>query len=93
MSDYRENLHMIPSHMHDAILRYIEDGIRPGSFLEAIISNDLKGAFMRADHINSEHIKDFVEYMYWHTPSSCQGSQEAFENWVQRGGLKGLIGA
>ena len=50
------NLDLIPDHMHGAVIRYVEDGIEPGGFLEAVLCNDLKGAVMRADAINKARL-------------------------------------
>jgi hypothetical protein len=36
----------------------------PGSFVQAVLDNDLHGAFSRADHINSQVMKFYVTMMY-----------------------------
>jgi hypothetical protein len=83
------NLARLPEHMHGAIARYIERGIPPGSFLEAVLSNDLKGAVGRADHINRERIGDYVRFLYNDAPAGCWGSPEAVSDWIKAGGLLG----
>ena len=45
----------IPDYMMDGVERYIEQGIEPGDFLSAIITNNLSEAVRRAD---DEHIKN-----------------------------------
>ena len=89
MYDGETGFDMIPPHMHDAVRRYVENGVHPGSFLEAIFTNDLSGAFGRADAINSNLIKNWVEFSYWHVPAICRGSIENFENWMRAGGVIG----
>ena len=36
---------LIPQHMRGGIERYVMNGVPPGSFLTAVLSNDLKEAF------------------------------------------------
>lgn len=89
MYDGKTGFDEIPEHMHGAVRRYVENGIHPGSFLEAIFTNDLSGAFGRADEINARRIKEWVEFTYWHVPAVCRGSVENFENWMKAGGMNG----
>ena len=79
----------IPEHMRDGTKRYIESGIPPGSFLEAVICNDLRGAFMRADHINVEAMKDWAMFFYNDVPGNCHGSPEVYDAWIKQGGMGG----
>jgi hypothetical protein len=85
----RANWNLIPEHIRDGVALWISDGIAPGGFLSAVIRNDLKDAFGRADHINRERIHDIVSFFYSHAPSPCWGSPEAFDRWEQAGGLNG----
>jgi hypothetical protein len=75
--------------MMEGIKLYIDYGskrARPGSFLTAIICNNLRAAVMYADDENMVNIPAYVDYFYNHTPLDCWGSEERFENWQ---GLKG----
>lgn len=72
----------IPPHMMAAMQRYVQEGVQPGSFLSAIISNDLKEACARADDINKDLIWEYAHWFYNHAPSSCWGSPENMENWI-----------
>ena len=83
------NYDRIPEHMQGAAQRYIEKGIPPGSFLTAVICNDLRGAFQRADHINTDAMLDWVSFFYNDVPGNCYGSPEAYDAWLKRGGLGG----
>ncbi len=73
---------MVPQHAKEALDRYVEDHIPPGGFLLAVLSNDLSGAVGRADSINREHLSDIVKYCYNKIPSSCWGSPEAVDRWL-----------
>ena len=78
---------LIPSHMTGAMRRYIEHGISPGHFLTALLSNDLRGTFQRADEENSAAVGNYVQFLYNYAPSGCWGSPERFDAWFKQGGL------
>lgn len=82
-------MNMIPEHMHGAIKRYVEDGIPPGSFLEAVLCNDLRNAVLKADDINKNHLVQWVQFLMWEVPAACHGSEKAYEIWIGMGGLNG----
>ena len=73
----------IPDRMLDGIKRYVEDGIIPGSFLRAIIENDLRNAVGCADDENLVNIPAYVSYFYNETPGACWGSKEKMKRWVE----------
>lgn len=89
MANYRDHLEMLPGHIRDGVLRYIEQGVPTGDFLRAVFSNDLKGAVCRADSTNQRAIVEIVQFMVWYAPAVCQGSPERYENWIEIGGLEG----
>jgi len=80
---------MLPERMHGGVRRYIEDGIPPGHFLTAVISNDLREACARADEENQRLLFDYVRFFYCHAPQSCWGSPDRFAAWVSHRGLNG----
>ena len=71
----------VPNHMRGAYQRWIENGIKPGSFGEALLSNDLKETFGRADHINKHHIGTTLAWFYNYAPCHCWGSPENVAEW------------
>lgn len=73
----------LPEHMRDGMRLYIEHCVPPGSFLEAVLSNDLREACVRADAVNRDRLFDFVAFLFNHAPSSCWGSPEAVREWVE----------
>jgi hypothetical protein len=85
-----EQLSMLPDYMRDGMRLYIERGVPPGHFMSALLSNDLKETFARADHINARAVGDYVKFLYNHAPSGCWGSKSNFEGWVDKGGMVGL---
>ena len=80
----------IPDHMHGAISRYIVDGIPPGSFLTALMANDLVETLGRADYMNKGLVPNYVEWFYQHAPSPCWGSYSRVNEWQKRGGARGI---
>jgi hypothetical protein len=70
--------------MLDAIRRYIDDRIPPGSFLTAVICNDLREAVGRADDDNLAHLPAFIGYFYNEAPSRCWGSEEKMQAWLEQ---------
>lgn len=74
----------IPEYMMAGLLRYIEHGIPPGSFLEAVLENDLKAAVGRADDINMRNIPAYIGYLYNEAPRGCWGSPKIVEAWINQ---------
>lgn len=79
---WKEKLHMLPDHMQGAMERYIEHGMLPGSFLTAVLENDLFEAVGRADEVNKYSLPQYVMFLYNYAPSGCYGSREKIERWV-----------
>ena len=79
----------IPAYTKEAIDLYVTDGILPGGFLTSVITNDLKGAFSRADDNNRAALESIVRYIMWEVPSDCQGAVDKVLAWTESGGIKG----
>lgn len=76
----------LPEHLRAGMQRYIEHGIEPGSFLTAVLCNDLMGAMARSDETTRAELWSICAFLYNEAPAICFGSVEAFEAWLQRGG-------
>ena len=74
----------IPKYMHDSIINYYENGWSPGSFLEAIINNDLREAVGRADDTNIDCLKAYIMWFYNQAPSGTWGYSTAVEDWLKK---------
>lgn len=70
--------------MRGAVERYLNNGIMPGSFMTAVLENNLKEAFGRADSYNSQNMKDIIGYLYNEIPSSAWGSKERVTQWLEQ---------
>lgn len=75
---------MIPSHIKEAIDRHVEHGLKGGSFVEAVLANDLREAFGTADETSTRYLKDIVAYCYNEIPSPCWGSREGVRAWREK---------
>lgn len=75
----------IPVTMMEGIQCYIQKQCRPGTFLQAIIENDLKTAVVMADHINIRIIPAYVNYFYNNAPKDCWGHKGVIEEWFSKG--------
>ena len=84
------NWGLIPEHMRSGVQRYIEFGIKPGSFLTSMIENDLRGAVENADAENAHALRGYVQFFYSYGPAECWGSPEKMKKWVVQGGLNKL---
>lgn len=82
-SELAEGYDLIPSHTQGAIERYILNGIPPGSFLTAVLSNDLKEAVARADAENQRNLVNWVKFLYNHVPGRAWGSPAAVKAWYE----------
>ena len=67
-----------------AIDRWVEYGIQPGDFLTAVLENNLREAFGRADYGNRLTLYDIVGYCHNEIPGQCWGSPEKCKAWKER---------
>ena len=81
---------LIPGHCQDGMRQYIEAGRPTGSFLRAVLENDLIESFRCADDINVCRIRDYLVFMHNYAPAMCYGSPEKVEAWINAGGMKGI---
>lgn len=92
MREYKGGLHLLPEHMRGGVERYIERGLpHMGSFLRAVMENNLTEAFGRADDANTAAMKNWAIFVYSYAPAGCHGSPERVKDWIERGGLVGRV--
>ncbi|KKK91455.1 hypothetical protein LCGC14_2712810 [marine sediment metagenome] len=78
----------IPDYTLDGLQRYIQWGIPTGSFLQAVLSNDLFEAFATADITNRDAMFGIVGWIYNNAPSKCHGNAEAYKKWIEMHRIK-----
>ena len=54
-------------------------------FERAVLENNLKEAFARADLESRAALYEIVKWCYWEIPSNCWGSHEKVEAWIAKG--------
>ena len=73
----------VPDYMMDGLHLYLTQGIPPGSFLTAVLSNDLMGSVERADTNNRHALIGWVQLLYNEMPSFSWGSPEKVQQWIE----------
>lgn len=73
----------IPERMVGGLSRYILYRIQPGSFLEAVLENDLMEALGRADVENQSLLGAYAQFIYNYAPQPCHGSKEKVKAWME----------
>jgi hypothetical protein len=68
---------------------YIYQGIQPGGFLEAVLSNDLAAALYAADEENATCLREILFYLNRHCPAAGRGTNSQVRAWVRGNGLAG----
>ena len=74
----------IPSHIKGDIERYVFYGLLPGSFLTAVLTNDLIEAVNRADEESLTHLGPIVKFVYNEIPSTCWGTKMKVAQWNKK---------
>jgi hypothetical protein len=78
------NKELIEHRFKESIDAYVAIGRPVGSFLEAVISNDLSGAIGRADVGALENIPHIVAYLYNDVPGNAWGSKMKYQEWITK---------
>lgn len=72
----------VPEQIFWGIVRYIEFGARPGSFLRAALANNQGEAMNRADPEALENLGHIVMMIMQEVPSMARGSEEKIDDWI-----------
>jgi hypothetical protein len=73
---------MIKKSTIEGIRRYADLHCPTGSFVNAVLCNDLKEACSMADEENLAALPEIVRYCWNEIPHSCWGSPERVERWL-----------
>lgn len=82
------NEYNLPEHMCLGMSNYLLHHIQPGSFMTAVLSNNLRESVACADEINSRLLKEWVMFMYNELPADSWGSPEKVNNWLSKREVK-----
>lgn len=72
----------VPHHLRAGLVRYFSDGILPGSFLQAVLCNNLQLALARADPVAWAGLASIVTFLRTHAPDDAWGSRETVLAWT-----------
>ncbi len=73
---------IVPAHLHEGLERYLTHHVRPGSFLTAVLENDLRTAVLRGDDLALAGLVPLVRYLYDRVPLVAWGSPEHVAAWL-----------
>lgn len=85
-ADYRVALveSGVPPHTHEGYIRYLTQHLMPGSFLQAVLRNDLRGACLAGDEVNRTALAQHVVFLWNFAPADAWGSPERVASWVSQ---------
>jgi hypothetical protein len=72
----------VPAHLIGGLVRYLDDRILPGSFLQAVLCNDLEQAVGRADPASFLALPALLTFLRHETPAVCWGSRARVVAWT-----------
>jgi hypothetical protein len=72
----------IPEHLRGGLVRYFADGILPGSFLQAVLCNDLQEAVTRAAPGSLSALLPLIIFLNNEAPSAAWGSRSQVLAWT-----------
>lgn len=75
----------VPEHTQGSLERYFLYGLEPGSFLRAVLSNDLVSAVSRADPQNKAALADIVNWIAENAPDGSWGHSDYYTEWINKG--------
>ena len=72
----------IPQNIKDSLLRYLQFGCPPGSFLTAVLANDLRGALGNADKESLNALKPIWLFTVNAMPGLAVGTYDDVSRWI-----------
>ena len=74
----------LPERYRGGMKRYIEEHIPPGSFIRAMLENDLQGVMGNVDLDTVSELRNIYLWIYNEAPGICWGSPEKVTAWVKK---------
>ena len=82
MANIESGFHLVPEHMQDAVRRYVNEGLEPGSFLTLMLEHRIYDAAGHADSINQSKLFDWIRFMHNYMPGHSHGSPEVVKAYM-----------
>jgi len=79
-----QDLEKFPTLTAHGICNYINFGARVGSFLTALLANDLQKAVLKADDQNIKLLREYVQWLTFNAPTEAWGSYEKVNAWIKK---------
>jgi len=78
----RQHYDQVPSRFLDSLDAWAKTARPTGSFLRAVLENNLFEAVGRADSEAAEALRGIVTYVNCQLPGGCWGNKEVVEKWA-----------
>ena len=79
----------VPEHLREGLALYMARGVLPGSFLRAVLANDLCHAAVKADPESLAALPKLARFLMNCAPPASYGTSHAVTTWHLRGGRTG----
>ena len=73
----------VPNHIMPGLVNFVEKGWEPGSFLQAVLTNDLFRAVGQADDINRSRLHNITTFIYNVFPSRIVRTKKGYNDWLE----------
>ncbi|MGD8305123.1 MAG: hypothetical protein PVF17_00585 [Ignavibacteria bacterium] len=77
------DLDQFPEMTAYSLRNYLNFGTKPGSFLTALLANDLKNAVTKADDENILLIREYVRWLIFNAPDESWGTYDKVNAWIK----------
>lgn len=74
----------VPDEIRESIDRYVTHGVKPGSFVQAVLANDFVQAACMADDGNVRLLRQIAQYVYNEVPRGVWGSWDAVKAHLEK---------
>jgi hypothetical protein len=75
----------LPQGFYDTLRLYVEHRARPGSFMTAVLSNNLREAVGHGDDASLAKIRPLIQFIHCRLPGDCWGTPAKVKAWLQGG--------
>ncbi len=72
----------VPAHLRQGLLAYLTERCPTGSFLRAVLENNLREAVWRGDPLSCAGLDRLVRFLTDHAPARSWGSPKAVRVWL-----------
>lgn len=84
LTDLRIDWSQCPKRFKHALFLYVEDGVPPGHFMEAVLAGDLYGAVQRGNEDSLAELTPLVRFIYNQVPGLAWGCYNRIADWKVR---------